>query len=76
MKYVLNAELMLTRDMAHEHMAAVFGFPDHYGHNLDALYDCLSEMNDVEVEVQNLKEENAYMKKVLRVMQDAGVRVC
>ena len=76
MKYVLDAAQMLTKEEAHEYLKEVFEFPEYYGRNLDALYDFLSEMEDVIVEVKNFSEEHVYMKQVLRVMKDAGVRFC
>lgn len=76
MRYVLDAAQMLTKEEAHTYLKEVFGFPEYYGRNLDALYDFLSEKEDVSVEVKNFSEEHVYMKQVLRVMKDAGVRVC
>lgn len=30
----------------HEYMARELEFPDYYGHNLDALYDCLTDVEE------------------------------
>ena len=35
-----------TRRDVHETIASELGFPDYYGYNLDALYDCLTDISD------------------------------
>lgn len=38
----------------HARLAEVLAFPKWYGHNLDALYDCLSEIDeDIELILEN-----------------------
>ena len=39
----LDCRNMKTKGEAHEYIAKTLGFPDYYGKNLDALYDCLTE---------------------------------
>ncbi len=34
----------VSRREFHEYIAGKMGFPDYYGHNLDALYDCLTDI--------------------------------
>lgn len=45
-KIVLDASRMKSRGEVHDYMQELFAFPDYYGHNLDALYDCLCELNE------------------------------
>lgn len=45
--------MMADRDAAHEYLAAVLEFPEYYGKNLDALYDCLSEMPPCRITMLN-----------------------
>ncbi|MBQ1848301.1 MAG: barstar family protein [Clostridia bacterium] len=40
---MLDCRLMTAKKEAHEYIAQKLGFPDYYGKNLDALYDCLTE---------------------------------
>lgn len=75
MKYVLNAKEMQTREEAHEYLKEILELPEYYGKNLDALYDCLSDMEDAEVEIQNLEEENKFLLRVVDVIKAAGVKV-
>lgn len=39
---VLDGGQMRTRDTAHEYLRARLHFPEHYGRNLDALFDLMS----------------------------------
>ena len=75
MKYILDASKMKTKTEAHVYLKEMLGFPEYYGCNLDALYDCLSEMEDVEVEIQNMPEGKSYVSKIVNVMKDADVNV-
>lgn len=40
----LNASGWTTEEAMHRDMAAVLGFPGYYGHNLDALNDCMRDV--------------------------------
>ena len=42
---VLNGKRMRTRERAHTHLARSLRLPGWYGRNLDALCDCLGEIN-------------------------------
>ena len=40
----LDAHSMKTPQEAHRYLKKVLSFPDYYGENLDALYDCLGDI--------------------------------
>ncbi len=42
----------LIKKDGHDYLAEALNFPDYYGKNLDALYDCLTEI-DCEIELIN-----------------------
>ena len=42
----------LIKEEGHDYIADALDFPDYYGKNLDALYDCLTEMS-CEIELVN-----------------------
>ena len=44
----------LIKKEGHDYLMEALNFPDYYGKNLDALYDCLCEM-DCEIELINSK---------------------
>jgi len=46
----LNGKLI--KKEGHEYLKKALNLPDHYGKNLDALYDCLTEMK-CEIEIIN-----------------------
>ena len=37
---------VFTRREIHEYIAEKMAFPEYYGHNLDALYDCLTDITE------------------------------
>jgi len=63
-------------DQLHSELARIFDFPDYYGANLDALYDCLS--GDIALPLRIIwKNYNITrsklgkdVEKVLKVMKD------
>lgn len=75
MNLMLEAEKMTTRKEAHQYLKEMFAFPDYYGRNLDALYDCLTELKDAQVEFyhagEELEKEN-YFAKVYRTFLEAA----
>ena len=58
----------------HDHLAQELRFPDWYGRNLDALYDCLTEVSeDVRIELVNLEELDFWGRALQRVILDAAL---
>ncbi len=43
---ILDAKKMLEKEKMHEYFTKKFGLPEYYGKNLDALFDCLCEINE------------------------------
>ena len=54
---ILDAKKMLKKEKMHEYFAKKFDLPEYYGRNLDALFDCLCEIN--EPTLIKLKNESA-----------------
>ncbi|WP_298035725.1 barstar family protein [uncultured Campylobacter sp.] len=54
---ILDAKKILEKEKMHEYFAKKFDLPEHYGRNLDALFDCLCEIN--EPTLIKLKNEDA-----------------
>ena len=65
-KVTINTNQLQTMEQIHEYLAEKLNFPDYYGKNLDALYDCLTDINE-ETEIQLTAEEESFLplKKVL-----------
>ena len=53
----LDAKKMVEKKKMHEYFAKKFDLPEYYGKNLDALFDCLCEIN--EPTLIKLKNEDA-----------------
>ena len=50
---VIDGAYVSDMKQLHEHIASQLHFPKHYGKNLDALYDCLTDMKKVAIHVHN-----------------------
>lgn len=72
MKIVLDAACMQTRKEAHTYLQKKLNFPPYYGKNLDALYDCLTELADTEILIENSERAETYYKRVQRVFLKAA----
>ena len=77
MELILNGQKITTREELHKQMEQTLDFPEWYGGNLDALYDCLTELMqemDIRVLHRDALEQNLgdYAAKVLTVLQDAA----
>ncbi len=53
-EYILDCEMMTDRNTAREYIAEQLGFPDYYGKNLDALFDCLTDLDECSILFRNL----------------------
>ena len=55
----------------HTYLKEMLDFPEYYGNNLDALYDCLTDLEDLEITILPPDEDGAIFQKVLRVLKAA-----
>lgn len=60
----------LIKKEGHDYLKEIFNFPDYYGKNLDALYDCLCEIG-VETEII-LKNSEAVSEDFIETFVDAA----
>ena len=58
----------LIKEKGHDYLMEALNLPDYYGKNLDALYDCLTEM-DCEIELVNAGEVDG---DILDTFEDAA----
>jgi len=76
---ILDGTKMTSERAAHDHIAEMLGFPDYYGHNLDALADCLWEIpEDVCIILMDydsmIKSLGRYGKKLVSVFEENAER--
>ena len=69
---VLDASRMREKEAAHAYLRQMLSFPEYYGNNLDALYDCLTELDETEILFVNLEEAaQSDFPKLLSVFREA-----
>ena len=74
--FILDGSDVMGREDLHNKLAEGLGFPEWYGGNLDALYDCLTELEETTVRITGKRDMEItlgdYVNKVLRVLRDAA----
>ena len=74
-RFVIDGCAMTSREAAHDELARALSLPEHYGRNLDALWDCVSVM-EAEVVLENsaamTQTLGTYGRKILSVFTDAA----
>ena len=70
----LDAKKMVEKEKMHDYLAKKFDLPEYYGKNLDALFDCLCEIN--EPTLIKLKNENALEAGLKESLTQLFLDVC
>ncbi|WP_394273054.1 barstar family protein [Butyricicoccus sp.] len=67
MNVVLDARRM-GQDTVYPYLKEMLALPDYFGSNLDALYDCLTELGATEILLTHVPEAADGFDRVYRVM--------
>ena len=67
----LIASQLTDKDILHDVLIRELDLPEWYGRNLDALHDCLTQLQDVELVLIGFPDEG-YLARVRRVIVDAA----
>jgi ribonuclease inhibitor len=60
---IIDGSTIFTSPDLHEALASALALPAHYGKNLDALYDCLTEIGeDTHLQLHNWHHIEAHLK--------------
>lgn len=73
----LDLERMTSVPALHKYLRSALALPAHYGANLDALYDCLTEIVEptqivVPADITDNEKLGWYGEQLLQVLQDAA----
>ena len=67
----LIASQLTDKNILHDVLIRELELPEWYGRNLDALHDCLTQLQDVELVLVGFPDEG-YLARVRRVIVDAA----
>ena len=68
---VLDGNILADAAKVHNYLMEMLEFPEYYGKNLDALHDCLTDLEDVEITITSPDENGAIFQRILRVFKAA-----
>ena len=67
----LDGNLLADAAQVHEYLKQCLEFPEYYGNNLDALYVCLTDLENIEISITAPAEDGAIYQKILRIFKAA-----
>ncbi len=74
-EYVLDYERLKERRKAHSYLKKIMEFPDYYGRNLDALFDCLTELGECTIVLRKARmqdEPEGYGAEIQKTLEEAA----
>ena len=68
---ILDGNILADATQVHNYLKELLEFPEYYGKNLDALHDCLTDLENVEITITSPDEDGAIFQRMLRVFKAA-----
>ena len=68
---ILDGNILADATQVHDYLKEMLEFPEYYGKNLDALHDCLTDLENVEITITSPEEDGAIFQRILRVFKAA-----
>ena len=68
---ILDGNILTDAAQVHDYLKEMLEFPEYYGKNLDALHDCLTDLENVEITITSPDENGAIFQRILRVFKAA-----
>ncbi|MBQ1509085.1 MAG: barstar family protein [Erysipelotrichaceae bacterium] len=68
----VDLDIDILNQWRHDYLKMIFGFPEYYGKNLDALYDCLGDLGDTEIHIRHIEDVDEFSFRVLRVIDEVA----
>lgn len=66
---ILDGNVLADAAKVHDYLMEMLDFPEYYGKNLDALHDCLTDLEDIEIMITAPEEDGAIFQRILRVFK-------
>ena len=68
---ILDGNILTDAAQVHDYLKEMLEFPEYYGKNLDALHDCLTDLENVVITITSPDENGAIFQRMLRVFKAA-----
>ena len=68
---VLDGNILADAAKMHDYLKEMLDFPEYYGKSLDALHDCLTDLENIEITINVSDKDGAILQRVLRVFKSA-----
>jgi ribonuclease inhibitor len=72
----LDGNRLCDASSVHTYLKEMLDFPEYYGNNFDALYDCLTDLEEIEINILPPDEDGAIYQKFIRVLKAADRSSC
>ena len=66
---ILDGNVLADAAKVHDYLMEMLDFPEYYGKNLDALHDCLTDLEDIEITITAPEEDGAIFQRILPVFK-------